>query len=179
MTYEEATYEEATYEEATYEEPTYEEATYEEATYEEPTYEEPTYEDVTYEDTTYENTTSTSDLGQQIANFAVQFVGNPYVYGGTSLTDGADCSGFTLSVFASFGIGLARTAADQSCGGTAVDISSIQAGDLLFYSNGSGISHVAIYIGGGQIVHASTEATGIRISNYDYSTPVCARRYWS
>ena len=120
----------------------------------------------------------TSSTGQEIANFAVQFVGNPYVYGGTSLTNGADCSGFVQSVFASFGIGLARTAADQSYGGSSVDIGSIQAGDLLFYSDGSGISHVALYIGGGQIVHASTPESGIIISSYNYNTPVCARRYW-
>jgi cell wall-associated NlpC family hydrolase len=119
-----------------------------------------------------------SDLGQQIADFAVQFVGNPYVYGGTSLTDGADCSGFTQSVFANFGIGLSRTADSQSYGGTPVDMGSLLPGDLLFYSDGGYIGHVALYIGGGQIVHASTPETGIIISNYDYNTPVSASRYW-
>ena len=122
--------------------------------------------------------TSGSSTGQQIVDYAMQFVGNPYVWGGTSLTDGADCSGFTLSVFANFGIGLARTAADQSYGGTAVDISSIMPGDLLFYDSGSGIDHVAIYAGGGMIVHASNPTNGITTSNYDYSTPVAARRYY-
>ncbi|MDO4521670.1 MAG: NlpC/P60 family protein [Eubacteriales bacterium] len=118
-----------------------------------------------------------SALGQQIVDYALQFVGNPYVYGGTSLTGGADCSGFTQSVFANFGIGLSRTAESQSYGGYAVDMSSLQPGDLLFYGDGGYIGHVAIYIGGGQIVHASTEETGIIVSSYNYSTPVAARRY--
>ena len=129
-------------------------------------------------DTTTDSSTSDSSLGQQIADYAVQFVGNPYVYGGTSLTNGTDCSGFTMSVMANFGIGLARTAADQAYGGTSVAISDIMPGDLLFYSDGSGISHVALYIGGGQIVHAATESQGIIISNYNYDAPVCAARYW-
>ncbi|MCC8137569.1 MAG: C40 family peptidase [Clostridiales bacterium] len=125
------------------------------------------------------STSSSSSTGQAIANYAVQFVGNPYVYGGTSLTNGADCSGFTQSVFAHFGISISRTAASQACGGTSVSLSDIQPGDLLFYSNGGSIGHVALYIGNGQIVHASTSSTGIIISNYNYRTPVCARRYWS
>ena len=129
-------------------------------------------------DTTTDSSASDSSLGQQIADYAVQFVGNPYVYGGTSLTNGTDCSGFTMSVMANFGIGLARTAADQAYGGTSVAISDIMPGDLLFYSDGSGISHVALYIGGGQIVHAATESQGIIISNYNYDAPVCAARYW-
>ena len=121
---------------------------------------------------------SDSSVGQEIANYAVQFVGNPYVYGGTSLTNGTDCSGFTQSVMANFGIYIARTAADQAYGGTSVSVSDIQPGDLLFYSDGSGISHVALYIGGGQIVHAATESQGIIISSYKYDSPVCAARYW-
>ena len=129
-------------------------------------------------DTTTDSSASDSSLGQQIADYAVQFVGNPYVYGGSSLTNGTDCSGFTMSVMANFGIGLARTAADQAYGGTSVAISDIMPGDLLFYSDGSGISHVALYIGGGQIVHAATESQGIIISNYNYDAPVCAARYW-
>ena len=121
---------------------------------------------------------SDSSVGQEIANYAVQFVGNPYVYGGTSLTNGTDCSGFTQSVMANFVIYIARTAADQAYGGTSVSVSDIQPGDLLFYSDGSGISHVALYIGGGQIVHAATESQGIIISSYNYDSPVCAARYW-
>lgn len=122
--------------------------------------------------------TSSPYLGQQIASYAVQFVGNPYVYGGTSLTNGADCSGFVQSVFANFGIGLSRTAASQASGGTSVSLDSLQAGDLLFYSSSGSIDHVALYIGGGQIVHAANSASGIIISNAYYSTPVAARRYW-
>lgn len=125
-----------------------------------------------------EESSSSSDLGQQIASYAVQFVGNPYVYGGTSLTNGADCSGFVQSVFANFGIGLSRTAASQASGGTSVSLDSLQAGDLLFYSASGSIDHVALYIGGGQIVHAANSASGIIISNAYYSTPVAARRYW-
>ena len=115
---------------------------------------------------------------QAVADFAVQFVGNPYVWGGTSLTNGADCSGFTLSVFANFGIGLSRTAESQSYGGTPVDFGSLQPGDLIFYNSTGSIDHVAIYIGGGQIVHAANSRKGIIISDAYYQTPVCARRYW-
>ena len=120
----------------------------------------------------------TSDVGQQIANYAVQFVGNPYVWGGTSLTDGADCSGFSMSVFANFGIGLSRTAESQSYGGTPVDFGSLMPGDLIFYNSTGSIDHVAIYIGGGQIVHAANSNKGIIISDAYYQSPVCARRYW-
>ncbi len=125
----------------------------------------------------YTDTSTSSSLGQEIANFALQFVGNPYVWGGTSLTNGADCSGFTQSVFANFGIGIPRTAASQSGSGTPVSLDSLQAGDLIFYGDG-GISHVALYIGGGQVVHASSSTTGIITSSYNYRTPVCASRYW-
>lgn len=107
-----------------------------------------------------------STTGQQIADYAVQFVGNPYVYGGTSLTKGADCSGFVQSVYKNFGYSLPRVAADQAGAGKKVSTKNLQPGDLLFYHN---FGHVAIYIGGGQVVHASNEKTGIKISNYDYS----------
>ena len=130
------------------------------------------------EETWSETEASSSGTGQSIADYAVQFVGNPYVWGGTSLTSGADCSGFTQSVFANFGIGLARTAADQSYGGTSVSLDSLQAGDLVFYNSTGSIDHVAIYIGGGQIVHAANSNSGIIISSCWYSTPVSARRYW-
>lgn len=111
-----------------------------------------------------QQTTSTS--GQAIADYAVQFVGNPYVYGGTSLTNGADCSGFVQSVYKHFGYSLPRVAADQANAGTQVSTKNLQPGDLLFYHS---FGHVAIYIGGGQVVHASNAATGIKISNYNYS----------
>ena len=119
----------------------------------------------------------TSGLGQQIANFATQFVGNPYVYGGTSLTNGADCSGFVQSVYKNFGYSLPRTATPQSSAGTAVSIAALQPGDLVFYDHGTGaVQHVGIYIGNGQIVHASNSRTGIKISNVNYSTPFKACR---
>ena len=145
-------------------------------TTEAPTTEAPTTEAPTTEAPVTE--APTSDLGQQIANFACQFVGNPYVWGGTSLTNGADCSGFTQSVFANFGISIPRTAAAQASSGTPVDLSEIQAGDLLFYYGDSGIGHVTIYMGNGQVVHASNASTGITISDYGYRTPCSARRYW-
>ena len=104
--------------------------------------------------------------GSDIANYALQFVGNPYVYGGTSLTNGADCSGFVQSVYKHFGYSLSRTAASQAGDGVSVSVSELQPGDLLFYH---GFGHVAIYIGGGQVVHASSASTGIKISSYDYS----------
>lgn len=155
---------------------------YEEEVYEEDYVEddEEVYVEDTYEDEYVEDASSavTSSIGQEIANYACQFVGNPYVWGGTSLTNGADCSGFTQSVMANFGIGISRTAASQSGGGTAIDLGSIQPGDLLFYSDGGSIGHVSIYIGNGQVVHASNPTNGIIISSYGYRTPVSARRYW-
>lgn len=108
---------------------------------------------------------------QEVADFAVQFVGNPYVWGGTSLTNGADCSGFTMSVFAQFGYSLPRTAAAQYEASNKKDISQLETGDLVFYG-AAGINHVALYIGNGKIVHASGAATGIKISDYNYETPV-------
>ena len=120
---------------------------------------------------------STSGVCQQIADFAVQYVGNPYVWGGTSLTEGADCSGFVQTVFANFGLYLSRTAESQSYGGTSISLDNLQPGDLLFYNSTGSIDHVAIYIGGGQIVHAANSRSGIIISNAYYQTPVCARRY--
>ena len=122
------------------------------------------------------SSSSSSKSGSAVANYALQFVGNPYRWGGTSLTNGADCSGFTMSVYRHFGISLPRTSSSQAGAGRSVSLSSLQAGDLLFYGNGGGISHVAIYIGGGKIVHASNKKDGIKVSNYRYKTPICARR---
>ena len=117
-----------------------------------------------------------SGIGDQIASFATQFVGNPYVYACSSLTGGADCSGFTMAVYSNFGIGLPHNAAAQSGCGTPVSLSDLQPGDLLFYDNGGGIGHVALYIGGGSVVHASNPETGIKISSYNYRSPVAAVR---
>lgn len=118
-------------------------------------------------------TASGSGNGAAIANYALQFVGNPYVFGGTSLTNGADCSGFTQSVHKYFGISIPRSSGAQANAGKSVSLSAIQAGDIIYYGG-----HVGIYIGNGQIVHASTAKTGIKISSYTYRTPICARRYW-
>lgn len=115
---------------------------------------------------------SGSGLGQSVADFAVQFVGNPYVYGGTSLTNGADCSGFVMSVYQNFGVSLPHSSsADRHVGYNVGSLAEAQAGDLVCYSG-----HVGIYIGNGKIVHASTAATGIKISDADYRTPVAIRR---
>ena len=118
-------------------------------------------------------TVSGSNRGAEIARYALRFVGNPYVFGGTSLTHGADCSGFTMSVHKHFGISIPRKSTDQANGGKRISLSAIQPGDVLYYGN-----HVGIYIGNGQIVHASSERTGIKISSYTYRTPKCASRYW-
>ena len=107
------------------------------------------------------------EMRQGIVDFALQFVGNPYVYGGTSLTNGADCSGFVMSVFAEFGYELPRVAAAQCSASEKKSVADIEAGDLVFYGEGC-IDHVALYIGDGKIVHASTAATGIKVSDYDY-----------
>ena len=121
---------------------------------------------------------TSGENGQYIADYALQFVGNPYVYGGTSLTDGADCSGFIQSIYSEYGIDINRIASDQAAGGTSVGLDNIQAGDLLFYSDGESINHVALYIGDGMIVHAANESQGIIISDAFYDTPVSATRYW-
>lgn len=117
-----------------------------------------------------------SDVRVDLVSYATQFVGNPYVWGGTSLTNGADCSGFTLSIFAKYGIYLPHSSAAQSNCGTRINASEAKPGDLFFYGSGNSISHVAIYIGNGQIVHASSERTGIKISNAFYRSPICVTR---
>ena len=113
-----------------------------------------------------------SDVRVSLVQYATQFVGNPYVWGGTSLTRGADCSGFVMSVFANYGISLPHSSGAQSNCGTKISASEAQPGDLFFYGNGSRINHVAIYIGNGQVVHASSPKSGIKISGAYYRTPV-------
>lgn len=108
-----------------------------------------------------------------VVEYALQFVGNPYVYGGNDPHTGADCSGFTRYILShSAGVSLNRTAASQSSQGRTVSAEEARPGDLVFYSGGGGINHVAIYIGSGRVVHASTEKTGIITSNMYYRTPV-------
>lgn len=115
---------------------------------------------------------NTAGKGQEIADFALQFVGNPYVWGGTSLTSGADCSGFVQSVYRNFGISLPRVAADQAQAGTRVSLEQLQTGDLIFYADGGAIYHVVLYLGNGQVVHASIAATGIKISPVNWQNAV-------
>lgn len=168
---------EAPYTEAPETEAPYTEAPETEAPYTEAPETEAPYTEAPETEAPYTEAPSTSGVGQQIADFAVQYVGNPYVWGGTSLTEGADCSGFVQTVFANFGLYLSRTAESQSYGGTSISLDNLQPGDLLFYNSTGSIDHVAIYIGGGQIVHAANSRSGIIISNAYYQTPVCARRY--
>ena len=129
---------------------------------------------------TIQNNISASEVSgirQTIVSYALKFVGNRYVYGGTSLTNGTDCSGFVQSVYRDCGISIGRSSRDQAAGGMPISIGEVQPGDLLFYSNGSRINHVALYIGNGQVVHASSPKYGICISNYNYRTPCKAVRY--
>lgn len=114
---------------------------------------------------------SVSSKRAQIANYAVQFVGNRYVYGGTSLTNGTDCSGFTMSVMAKFGVSLPHNSGSQAGSGKSITSSQMRPGDLVFYSGSGGINHVALYIGNGQVCHASNAKSGIKISTWNYRTP--------
>lgn len=114
---------------------------------------------------------SGSGKGQQIADYACKFIGNPYVAGGTSLTNGADCSGFVMSVYQAFGYSLPRSSYAQSAVGKGVSYSEAQPGDIIYYGG-----HVGIYIGNGQIVHASTERTGIKITSATYRSIITIRR---
>lgn len=116
--------------------------------------------------------TGDSEMGRAVAEYALQFVGNPYVYGGTSLTNGADCSGFVMSVYANFGVSLPHSSASDRSQGYGVDsLENAQPGDLICYSG-----HVALYIGNGQIVHASNKRTGIIVSNANYRKILAIRR---
>lgn len=132
----------------------------------------------TYPTTSYTATVdgaSGSDLGKQVAKFGLQYIGNPYVYGGTSLTSGTDCSGFTYRVYSEFGYTLPRTSHQQRSAGTGVSYEEAQPGDLICYEG-----HVGIYIGGGLIVHASSSKPypqgGIKVNGAQYQTIVAVRR---
>lgn len=113
-----------------------------------------------------------SDVRVDLCQYAKEFLGNPYVWGGTSLTKGADCSGFVLSVYKKYGVSLPHSSRAQANCGTKITLAEAQPGDLIFYGKGQTINHVAIYIGGGQVIHASSPKTGIRISNATYRTPL-------
>nr|WP_308624240.1 NlpC/P60 family protein [uncultured Eisenbergiella sp.] len=120
-----------------------------------------------------------SNVRVDLVNYAKQFLGNPYVWGGVSLTKGADCSGFTMSVFKNYGVSLPHSSASQSTMGTKVSLSEAMPGDLVFYAQNGRVNHVAIYIGNGQVIHASNPRSGIKISNVSYRTPYAVKRVLS
>ena len=113
---------------------------------------------------------SVSSIRAQLCNYAQQFIGNPYVWGGTSLTNGCDCSGYVQTIYKTYGVTLPRVAADQAKAGTVISQAEAQPGDLFFYSRGGYIDHVAIYIGDGMVVNASSPRTGICIKAANYRT---------
>lgn len=123
-----------------------------------------------------ERSAEVSDSKYSLVQTALSYVGGRYVWGGTSLTNGVDCSGFTMQIMAKYGVYLPHSSRGQAGYGRSVSTSELQPGDLIFYGSGSSISHVAIYIGNGQIVHASNSRDGIKVSNAFYRTPICCRR---
>lgn len=118
-----------------------------------------------------------SDVRASVVSYALQFVGNRYVWGGTSLENGVDCSGFTMRILGKYGVSLPHSSKAQPSCGTKISASEAKPGDLFFYGSGRSISHVAIYIGNGQIVHASNKRDGIKVSNAYYRNPICVARY--
>lgn len=118
-----------------------------------------------------------SNVRASVVSYALQFVGNRYVWGGTSLEKGIDCSGFTMRILGKYGISLPHSSKAQPSYGTKISASEAKPGDLFFYGSGRSISHVAIYIGNGQIVHASNKRDGIKVSNAYYRNPICVARY--
>ncbi len=129
----------------------------------------------TMKELTYGN--GISDTRVDLVNFALQFVGNRYVWGGESLTKGVDCSGFTMKVYEKYGVTLPHYSGSQPAYGKKISKSELKPGDLIFYGEGGVINHVAIYIGNGQIVHAANSRDGIKISNAFYRTPICIVSY--
>lgn len=118
-----------------------------------------------------------SSLRVNLINKAKDYLGGRYVWGGTSLGNGVDCSGFTQQIYAKFGYYIPRTSSSQGASGRTISLSNLKPGDLIFYGSGSHISHVAIYIGNEKIIHASNRRDGIKISYYKYRTPIKAVRY--
>lgn len=131
-----------------------------------------------YVSSSYLSSTKPSSVskGQQVANYAKQFIGNPYVWGGESLTNGVDCSGFTMQVYKHFGYSLPHSSTAQRYEGTAVSWDEKQPGDLICYQVVNGVGHVAIYIGDNQIIHAGSKDTGISVRNADYRAVWGVRR---
>lgn len=123
-----------------------------------------------------ERSAEVSDSKYSLVQTALSYVGGRYVWGGTSLTNGVDCSGFTMQIMAKYGVYLPHSSRGQAGYGRSVGTSELLPGDLIFYGSGGSISHVAIYIGNGQIVHASNSRDGIKVSNAFYRTPICCRR---
>lgn len=118
-----------------------------------------------------------SDVRVDLCQYAKEFLGNKYVWGGASLTKGTDCSGFTMSIYAKYGIKLPHSSVSQSKMGTKVSLAEAKAGDLVFYAKGGTVNHVGIYLGNGQVIHASNPKQGIKISPVGYRTIYCLRRY--
>ncbi|MDF2484333.1 MAG: hypothetical protein K0R46_501 [Herbinix sp.] len=118
-----------------------------------------------------------SSVREKLVDYARRFEGNPYVWGGTSLTRGADCSGYTQSVFDDLGINIPRTSREQAASGRRVSMDDIQPGDLIFYQRNGRINHVALYIGNGKVIGAKSRSEGIRITDYNYRTPYKAVSY--
>ncbi len=127
---------------------------------------------VALEELNTDGSSGVSSSRASMVEYAKQFLGNPYVWGGTSLTNGTDCSGFTMRIYEHFGYSIPRTSSAQSSYFTGINSSDAQPGDLFFYGSNGRVSHVAMYIGGGQVINASTERTGIKISNAFYRTPI-------
>lgn len=117
-----------------------------------------------------------SDVRVELVQYAKQFLGNPYVWGGTSLTKGVDCSGYTMQIYKKYGVSLPHYSVSQSKMGTKIKLSEAKPGDLVFYDKNGVINHVAIYIGNGQVIHASNPKSGIKISSATYRTPAVVRR---
>lgn len=122
-------------------------------------------------------TIATTASRQALINYAKQFLGNPYVYGGTSLTEGADCSGFVQQIFKNFGIKTGRSSRDQIENAQSITFEELQPGDLVFYASGDYVNHVAIYAGDGVIIHAANSRTGICTGRYDYREPYAYGRF--
>ena len=119
----------------------------------------------------------TTPLRTELVRYAMQFTGNPYRYGGTSLTQGVDCSGFTQAVFKEKGIDLPRTSRQQARDGRTIPLNKLQPGDLIFYGKDGVINHVALYIGEDKVLHASNKNSGIMVSEYNYRKPYKAVTY--